>query len=73
MITRFETGRFVPQIHFMNPQKQHKKAGNLSTIRTPAWPLVPQVWVSKRMEELPSSNRPRPVLEIYKADPNARD
>ena len=73
MITRFETGRFEPEIKFMNPQKQRQKSGALSTIRTPALPMLPQMWLPKQSEGTPPPSRVRPVLEIYKLDPHNRD
>jgi len=73
MISRFETGRFVPPIQIMDPRKQHDKSGDLSTIRTPAWPLLPELWLPKAPVKAPSLDRPRQFIRAVKDDPNTRD
>lgn len=73
MIRQFETVCFVPAIRVMNPSKNHKKSDKLVTIRTPALPLLPELWLLMPTHKIDMFNYSRPVLEVIKVGPSGKN
>ena len=73
MIRQFQTVCFVPKVRVMNPSKNHKASDKHVTIRTPALPLLPELWLLMPTHKIDMFNYSRPVLEVIKIGPSDKN